>query len=230
MKGIYGILILFVLALFVGACTSEGQVDVRSDPQDNTENPAQMPDINGENAPEQKDEVAKNEINGEISMSEIYDYASVKKFRYEMTTTNSGKTITSTFDYALSSDTINGKSAWLSESEMQAEGATVISKVWTDKVTFGCLKMVSSVNFNGQEMETPAECPKEGPNAATTATETPMVNYLGDETITVPLGTFNTKKYSLDNTITYYYASGVPIPVKVTYADVDTVMELVSWS
>lgn len=225
---------MFVLALFVGACNSEGQADVTSVPQDNTENPAQMPDINGENTPEQKDEVAKNELNGEIPMSEIYDYASVKKFRYEMTTTSSGKTITSIFDYTLSSDTVNGKSVWLSESEMQAEGATVISKVWTDKVTFGCLKMVSLVNFNGQEMETPAECPKEGPNAATTATQTPMVKYIGDETMTVPLGTFNTKKYSLGNTITYYYASGVPIPVKVTYSDVgtemDTEMELVSWS
>lgn len=230
MKGIYGILILFVLALFVGACASEQKADVTTDAQENTENQEQMPDINEENEPEQNDEVENTQTNGDIPMSEIYDYASVKKFTYQTTTTAQGENIKTTFDYTLSSDTIDGKAAWLSTTEMETEGATVLSKVWSDKKTFGCLKVTSLVNFNGQQMETPAECPKEGPNSETTGTETPMVSYDGTETVTVPLGTFNTKKYSLDNTITYYYATGVPIPVKVTYNNVDTVMELVSWS
>lgn len=235
MKGIYGILVLFIVALFVGACTSEQQPEVQ-DNQEELTPPEQVPGINGEEEPEQKDEVTSNGeapeqgVGGEIPMTEIYDYASVTQFIYESTSTANGETFKSTMDYSLSSDTVDGKAAWLSMAEVETQGMVVLSKVWTDKVTYGCLKMTSVITFNGQEMETPAECPKEGPNAATTATQTPMVTYLGDEIVTVPLGTFNTKKYSLDNTITYYYASGVPIPVKVTYADVDTVMELVNWS
>ena len=229
MKNIYGILLLFVVVLFVSACASDGQVETQDDTQ-NEDNSAQMPDINGENEPEQNDEVANTEISGEIPMSEIYDYTSLKKYKYQTTMNVEGESVVTTMDYTLSSDIVDGKAAWLSTTEMETQGMTVLSKVWSDKTTFGCLKIASVVTFNGEDMETPAECPKEGPNAETTATETPMVNYVGDETVTVPLGTFNTKKYTLDNTITYYYASGVPIPVKVTYGGVDTVMELVSWS
>jgi hypothetical protein len=228
MKGIYGILILFVVVLFVSACASDGQ-----ETQENTQNEdnrAQMPNINGGNEPEQKDEVTSNEVSGSIPMSEIYDYASLKKFKYQTTMTVEGESVVTTMDYTLGSDTVNGKAAWLSATEIQMQGATVLSKIWTDKVTYGCLKMTSVVTVNGQEMETPAECPAEGPNSKTTATETPMVDYVGDEAVTVPLGTFNTKKYTLDNTVTYYYASNVPIPVKVTHTTAGTSMELVSWS
>ncbi|MGV8150164.1 MAG: hypothetical protein ACP5NV_00370 [Candidatus Woesearchaeota archaeon] len=228
MKMVYGIFAMLVVVLFVSACTQSGPASADNGPAPND---VQQEQNNPEVSQEQEQDVkVQVQTSGSIPMTEIYNYASVKKFTYDTTTTVNGETFKSTMDYSLSSDTVNGRAAWLSEANVETQGATMMTKVWSDKVTYGCLKMTSVVIFNGQEMETPSECPKEGPNAQTTATETPMVDYLGEETVTVPLGTFDTKKYSLEGKITYYYASSVPIPVKVTYDGAGTVTELVSWS
>ena len=151
MKNIYGILLLFVVVLFVSACASDGQVETQDDTQ-NEDNSAQMPDINGENEPEQNDEVANTEISGEIPMSEIYDYTSLKKYKYQTTMNVEGESVVTTMDYTLSSDIVDGKAAWLSTTEMETQGMTVLSKVWSDKTTFGCLKIASVVTFNGEDM------------------------------------------------------------------------------
>ena len=231
MKYLYGIFALLAIVLFVGACAESGEnQSANEETQNSQEQSQQQEQEQVQEQQEQNNENEQNSVSGKIPMSQIYDYMSLTKFRYQTTTTVAGESVVTTMDYTLGSDTVNGKAAWLSTTEMNVEGATVLSKIWTDKKTFGCLKVTSVVTFNGNDMETPAECPKEGLNAQTTATETPMVDYIGDETVTVPLGTFNTKKYTLDNTITYYYASGVPIPVKVTHTTGGTVMELVSWS
>ncbi len=223
MKGTYGILILFVIVLFVGACTAEQQTVTQDDAQVNENNVAQMPDINGQNEPEQKDEVANAEADT-VSMDSIYNYGMLSEFEYQITA--SGQV--SNMKYKISSDTVNGKAAWLSEAEATSSGANVNTKIWTDKITYACLKMSSTVSFNGQVMDTPVECPKEGPNSASTSTggTTPQLTYEGTASVTVPAGTYNAKIYSLQG-VKYYYADSVPIPVKVEYQG--SVTELVSW-
>lgn len=245
MKTIYGIFILIVAVLFFSACTQSGTPQVNdlnsnsadTTTEDNTNSPASneeqtAPDTSGPtdsetpNEPEDNTEIITS---GKIPMSQIYNYAAVTNFEYDITSNVGGVSNKMNLKYVMSADTLDGKDTWLLTTEAQAQGANVLQKTWLDKTTYGCIKYVSTVSYNGQTFDTPGECAKEGPNAESSGTETPMVDYVGDESVTVPLGTYSTKKYSLEG-ITYYYADSVPIPVKVTYSNSATVMELVSWS
>jgi hypothetical protein len=209
MKIIYGIITLFMVLLLVSACSKKStDTTLPGDQNTNT-----------------------GISSGKISMSQIYNYAGVKNFEYK--TTAAG--MTSNMKYAISSRNVNNRDTWLLSVDITTQGATVTSKTWLDKTTYACIKSSSVVTFNGQQMENAVECPKEGPNSAS-ATAAPELTSLGTESVTVPAGTYNAKKYSLKNTVTYWYADNVPIPVKVQYsggpeaAGGTSVSELVSWS
>ncbi|GIU69532.1 MAG: hypothetical protein KatS3mg002_0768 [Candidatus Woesearchaeota archaeon] len=111
--------------------------------EDSSQPQNQMQEVTVQNEQKNKDEAAnsKSLTSESIPMSKIYDYSKLSKFTYEVTTTNSGRTVKTTFDYTLSSDNVNGRAAWLSTIEMDMQGAKVLSKVWSDKITYGCLKM-----------------------------------------------------------------------------------------
>ena len=130
------------------------------------------------------------------------------------------------FKTTISSDSANGKAAWLQTTDMSSEGVNVVSKMWIDKTTFECLKILSVMEYNGQKIEQPSECPTSGPNSAS-GEKAPAVNYLGKESVTVPAGTYNADKYSSQGA-SYWTASGVPIPVKIESSG--TTFELVSYS
>ncbi|MEM4637508.1 MAG: hypothetical protein QXK76_00605 [Candidatus Woesearchaeota archaeon] len=219
----YGILLLF-LSIFIVACTSQSEI--------NSDEPQEVQsEIQIREGVQDKVSDAESGLNSEkMSLNKIYNYGSVSKFTYDVIVSVNSETMKSTFDYALSSDVVDGKEAWLSVAEMDVQGSKILSKVWIDKITFGCLKSVNVVNFNGRVMENSAECPKEGPNAVSSYDKTPELEYIGMESVTVPLGSFNAKKYVLDNTIIYWYVESIPIPLKVVYTNSGTTMELVRWS
>jgi hypothetical protein len=207
MKIIYGIIAMLAVILLLSGCSK-----TTTDPD---------PTGNGNTNTQTNTGGGSGET---VSLSAIYDYASVRKFEYK--TTASGTT--SNMKYAISSRKVNNRETWLLSVDITTQGASVISKTWLDKTTYACLKASSVVTTNGQQMENAVECPKDGPNSAS-STEAPTLTSTGTESVTVPAGTFSAKKYTLDNTMTYWYADSVPIPVKIEFAG-GSVSELVSWS
>ena len=131
--------------------------------------------------------------------------------------------------YSISSDTVDSKAAWLSQSEITTDQGVIITKIWMDKTTYGCIKMINSVSVGGQSFDTPVDCPKQGPNAASESTTIPELVCSGQESITVPKGTYTAKKCTLEG-ITYWYNEQVPVPLKTASNDGSSVMELVSYS
>jgi len=157
-----------------------------------------------------------------VDLSQIYRYQSIHSYEYSVKTGD----IAINMKTSLSSDTVNGTAAWLQQTEITTEGAVVTSKTWIDKQTYRCLKVTSIINYAGQTIEQPGTCPTTGPNTAS-QTEMPKATYIGKESVTVPAGTFLCDKYSLEET-TFWVASNVPVPVKITYDS--TVTELVSYT
>lgn len=165
----------------------------------------------------------KESASSKLSLDKIYRFSDLKSYEYRIMT--GGQSINLKYD--VSSDSVNGASAWLQKSEMTAQGSSAITKMWLEKSTLKCLKITSQVNAGGQNMaeqETP--CPTTGENSATN-TKTPEVDYIGKESVTVPAGTFSADKYS-SGEMTYWISSKAPVPVKYTAGS--TVMELVSYS
>jgi hypothetical protein len=163
-------------------------------------------------------------------MDQLYKFGSVHSYKYEITSTAGGQTTKMNLSTSITSDTVDGVAAWLQQTDMTVQGVAVTSKTWVDKVAYKCLRTMTVMNYGGQNIEQPGQCPTEGPNsAARTETTTPQVTFLGSESVTVPAGTFTADKYSLEN-VTYWATSSVPMPLKVSYSDGSAVMELVSYT
>ena len=163
-------------------------------------------------------------------MEQIYKYGSLKSYEYKLTSKAGGQVNSMNVKTSVSSDTVNGTAAWLQETDLSVQGTTIISKTWVDKVTYKCLKVITVMDYGGQTIEQAGTCPQEGPNSALrTSVETPKVDHIGSESVTVPAGTFNCEKYSAEG-VTYWATSSIPIPVKVTYAGDTVIMELVSYT
>jgi len=171
-----------------------------------------------------------NQTPAPTGLDQLYRFGSVNSYKYELTSTAGGQTTKMNLSTSITSDSVNGTAAWLQQTDMAVQGVAVTSKTWVDKVTYKCLKTMTVMNYGGQNIEQPGQCPTEGPNSATrTGTTVPQVTYLGSESVTVPAGTFTADKYSLENA-TYWATSSVPIPLKMSYSDGSAVMELVSYT
>lgn len=163
-----------------------------------------------------------------VNMGQIYNYNLLHSYEYNVTTASSGQIGNMNLKTTVTSDTVNGTDAWLEQTNITMQGASIISDTWIDKVTYQCLKMSSIIDYGGQPIEQPGACPTIGPNSASQVANMAMT-FVGTESVTVPAGTFNCNKYSLSG-VTYWSASGVPVPVKVAYSDGSLTMELVSYS
>ena len=159
-------------------------------------------------------------------MDQLYMFGSVKSYEYKITASGTTMNLKTT----ITSDTVDGTAAWLQQTDMTTQGIEVTSKTWIDKVTYKCLKTMTVMNYEGQNIEQAGQCPTEGPNSASrTGTTTPQMTLIGTESVTVPAGTFTAIKYSLEQ-VYYWSASGVPVPVKIAYGDGTMTMELVSYA
>ncbi|MCX8147105.1 MAG: DUF3108 domain-containing protein [Candidatus Woesearchaeota archaeon] len=161
---------------------------------------------------------------GKLSVADIYNYGSVHQYEYIVKTKQGAINIKN----SISHDSLNGIPAWLQKSEMEMEGGKSITSTWLEKKTLRCLKIEIVMNFAGQEMRQESPCPTTGLNAASNM-ETPEVDYIGKESVTVPAGTFPADKYLAGGTF-LWVSKGVPIPLKIETADGQVIMELVSYS
>jgi hypothetical protein len=170
----------------------------------------------------------ENNTQPTVEMNQIYNYSLIHSYEYTVTTASSAQIGSMDLKTTVTPDTVNGIDAWMEQTNITMEGASVISDTWIDKVTYQCLKMSTIIDYGGQPMEQPGSCPTTGLNSASQVANMTMT-FVGTESVTVPAGTFNCNKYSLSG-VTYWSASGVPVPVKVAYSDGSMTMELVSYS
>ncbi|PIN86941.1 hypothetical protein COV19_01960 [Candidatus Woesearchaeota archaeon CG10_big_fil_rev_8_21_14_0_10_44_13] len=173
------------------------------------------------------DEAAEDtsDSSSKLSLDKIFHYGSVKSYEYRLT--SSGNVVN--IKYSISSDSVDGVDAWLQQQTMTSQGSEVITKMWLEKATQKCLKIVSVIKAGGQEMpaqETP--CPTTGANAAT-GTKAPEFERIGKESVTVPAGTFSADKYEGEGG-QYWIGINVPLPIKISSDNGNVVMELVDYS
>lgn len=211
MKKIVSLVVLVISLMFLAGCGQQAQ----SQEQASQGTPET-------DQPEQED-------SSEFTMNMLYNYGLINEYEYRITSSAGGQQTVTNINYKISSDTINGKAAWLQQSDTSVQGSTVTTKMWLDKSNFACLKISINMDIAGQTINQDSQCPTQGPNSAST-TEAPAVNYVGTESVTVPAGTFSAKKYESSGA-SYWVGSSVPLPLKVTYSgEGSMVMELVSYS
>jgi hypothetical protein len=163
----------------------------------------------------------------EIYLSDLYKYGSLNEYQYKVTSTAGGEESTTSFIFKISSDEVDGTDAWLQESIIDNEMANLKTKTWLDKVSHRCLKVVTEFDIDGEIVVNEGNCPNESSWEETQ--DMPTLSYTGNEEVSIPLGTYNAEKYELD-LVSYWVESSVPLPLKVSYQDGSTVMELVSYS
>ena len=218
MKKVLMIGLLLILAVFVVACGQGTKTTTDTTLKNDVQNTQVQTTQKTETNPPVQTQPTDN---SEKSFKDFYNYGKLNSFKYQFTVDNK----TTTMEYTIGSDTLEGKDTWLQQVKVNMEGTDVLSKTWLDKTTLQCLKVSSVVSFNGQEMETPGQCPTTGPNAASTTA--PAVVKEGTESITVPAGTYMADKYTSQGA-TYWVSSQVPVPLRVLTAGSD--MQLMSYS
>jgi hypothetical protein len=166
----------------------------------------------------------------------MFNCGKLESYEYKMTdmtsnTTEGGTTPDiSYYTYNISSDTVNGTAAWLytigytQSSGVPLSNGSGTYEVWFSKATSQCLKVSSGEYFGCMNVET---C------ASTILVAIPGVPlaHLGNESVTVPAGTFLCNKYT-GGIFTYWISKDVPIPVKMSYSLVKSAytLELVNYS
>ncbi|MFH1786648.1 MAG: hypothetical protein ABH829_03315 [archaeon] len=163
-----------------------------------------------------------------FTMNMLYNYGLLSEFEYKIISNAGGQQNVMDIKYKISSDAANGNAAWLQQSDLSVEGNVITTKMWLDKESLACLKISTVMNVAGQTIQQEGQCPTEGPNSAS-ATEAPVLRYIGKESMTVPAGTFSAKKYESESA-NFWIADNVPLPLKVSYGgEAAMVMELVSY-
>ena len=160
-------------------------------------------------------------------INDVYNYGSLSEYEYRVTSVAGGEESVTSFKYSIKSDELDGNDAWLQESIIDNEMANLKTKTWIDKASHQCLKVTTEFDVDGELIVSEGNCPEEstwgeGENA-------PALSYVGMEEVSIPLGTYNAQKYNLD-VVSYWIEPTVPLPLKVTYEEANTVMELVSYS
>ncbi len=236
-KPVHLLVVLLVSAVLLFGCSQPQQTGDSQQPGTNSlptganENTGVAPQQpSSVNQPTAKPTEPKPTETQSKDFSSLYSYSSLTSYEYRVTATSeTGQSSVTNLKTKVSSDAYKGTPAWLTQTDMSTEGTSVMTKLWVDKKTNACLATKSVINYGGQTMENEAPCPTEGPNSAsgTSGTESKKLKYEGIESVSVPAGTFQAEKYSIQGSY-YWTSASVPIPVKMTYGT--TKMELVSYS
>lgn len=215
MNKIISLLILATALMLITGCAQKTPAQADNQPTPNPE-----PNLQPATTPPEEPST--------LDMNALYSYEKLSEFEYKLSSNEGGQQTAMSMKYKISSDTANGKAAWLQQSDLEMSGTTATNKMWLDKSNLACLKILTTVNVAGQTMEQESQCPTEGPNSATAA-EAPLLKYVGKESVTVPAGTFNAKKYESEG-MTFWTADNVPLPIKVVYGgEAGTLMDLVNY-
>ena len=227
MRKIISVFALVAVLMLLAGCGQQAQTQ-KTVATASPENQAVATTVPAPQAQVTKDTSSQNSNEAALKMSKLYRYGMLSQFEYKITSSAGGQQSELNLKYRISSDSLNGKEAWLQESDMSVQGNTATTKIWLDKSNLGCLKINTVMNYAGQTFAQDGQCPTEGPNSAAKSAVEPDLTYVGKESVTVPAGTFNAKKYE-SNGATFWVDDNVPLPLKVSYGVGSTVMELVSY-
>jgi len=223
MKKIISLIALLAVIMLFAGCEQQAPDQKQAQEQQQTD-AQQQEQVSEETAETEQPE----QESSELKMNMLYSYEKISEFEYKITSSAAGQENVINMKYKISSDTVDGKAAWLQQSDIDVQGSTATSKIWLDKSSLACLKILTVMDVAGQTIQQEGQCPTEGPNSAS-ATEDAAVNYIGKESVTVPAGTFSAKKYE-SNGMNFWIADNVPLPLKVSYSGEGAmVMELVSY-
>lgn len=230
MNALFVVLLVFA-SVFVIGCTQTNEET------NETPTPTQTVEEETETIPEEEivipnEEEVPTEPTPEeerelMYLSEVYNYGSLSEYEYRVTSTAGGEESVTSFKYTITSDELDGNDAWLQESIIDNEMANLNTKTWIDKTSHHCLKVATEFDIDGELIVNEGNCPAE--STWDKNGMAPALSYVGMEEISIPLGTYNAKKYNL-NTVTYWIDPLVPLPLKVAYEEANTVMELISYS
>src|SRR3989338_882250 len=202
MNKIISLSALLVVFILLAGCGQQSQVQQAPDQQQEEQQALASQGIPEVAQPEQESSA--------FTMNMLYNYNLISEFEYKITSNSGGQQNAINMKYKVSSDTANGKAAWLQQSDIDVQGSIATTKMWLDKESLACLKVSAVVNVAGQTIQQEGQCPTEGPNSAS-ATAEPALNYKGKESVTVPAGTFSAKKYE-SNGMNFWTADNVPLP------------------
>lgn len=217
MNKIISLAVLAAILMFVAGCGQQAQEQ------------QQAPDKQAQASQGTPVTTQPDQPSSTMKMGMLYNYGKINEYEYRITSNAGGQQSVMNIKYKISSDTANGKAAWLQQSDMNVQGTVATTKIWMDKATLACLKISTFMDVSGQKIQQEGQCPTEGPNSASATAESPVINYIGKESVTVPAGTFSAKKYESGG-VSYWIADDVPLPLKVSYSGEGAmVMEMVSY-
>jgi hypothetical protein len=166
-------------------------------------------------------------------ISNMFRFGTLKSYEYK--TTDLSHFWPDEYDTdTISPDTINGTEVWFHQSiSRSVGGANSTYKEWIDKKTHKCINETRTyiIGINGSDYtDRPVSCEDENTSAPFFVNKgfligfynTPhrgQLTYVGNESVTVPAGTFLCSKYFfVDETsvIVFWVSKDVPIPIKAT--------------
>jgi hypothetical protein len=144
-----------------------------------------------------------------------FAYDKVQKYDYKMLSYTADKELITHFVQTVASE----GSTWHITSESRLDGIDMganfgYTEVWFDQSTDKCTRARNVLSLSGNETYTSAPC---GPAITYGSTPDVQYPYLGEESVTTPLGTFATKKYGLPGASVFYMAPQFDVPVKIVY-------------
>lgn len=185
-----------------------------------------------------KDSLKSERFKDQISGKELYTFSNINNFRYKFSVDEN----VTFLDGKVSSENLSGASTWMIHLKFTLEEYTMEILEWRDKKTLRCLSMktIYSAYENSRESEIPC---RESQESSATQVYFRMIlepqetlKLVGEEEVVVPAGTFTCYVYRFSSgreTLTFYLAPNVPMPVKIegmTKNGVLVELELVSYS
>ena len=168
------------------------------------------------------------------SLRSYYDFHVGMRYEYRAASQDGSVQSTAVFE-VIGEELVNGAPTWIHlltpHGEMVSPGSTTQSKIWTDKQTLLCVKQINFVGTGGQTSEYEQQCG--GETLAYGAAEGMASTYVGQETITVPAGTFECAKYNFvqhGRNSTIWMSPVIPTFIKLYDPTGNMAIELVSYT
>lgn len=158
-------------------------------------------------------------------------------YQYQVLVHANGTTTQADLKTEISSDQFQGTPAvhYKNTMVLTGQGITIITDIFYSTSFDAILGGTLTTIMNGQTITTPIPANQLHTYAGANFQKESILIYQGTETVTVPAGTFLTKKYTagVDNgSATYWVADGVPVPVKyyiLSNDGSDVTAELEGW-
>jgi hypothetical protein len=215
-------LIVFVVA--IAGCSSKSPSSANSTPASGSSSPS-----------------SSQQVGSTVSSSSVFG-TNYNWMQFQITNNYGGTEMNTTTKIEKSTGDYKGTPAIHQKmTSTTSNNGNVVYDIYYDTSKNNVLGGTMTMTINGQTMtqDIPAsQLSTQAPSSQiTNFNQESSLTYAGTESVTVPAGTFqDTSKYTVSsngNDITYWVASGVPVPVKMTMtsssAKGSTTFELMGW-